>query len=105
MPTDPTTGGPPPLALIPRAAEDGAAPGPDILLLVQLDARCFLPIPLGLVPPALLAHLASVRLVRETGFEGNDFRATGATARLRVVSADLIAPIADRPFDAPLAAE
>ena len=105
MHTDPTTGGYPPPALIPRGVESGATGRPDILLLVQLDARCFLPIPLALVPPALLGHLASVRLVRETGFEGNDFRATGATVRLRVVSADLIAPIADRPFDAPLAAE
>lgn len=105
MHTGPTTGGHPTLALIPRGAEDGAAFRPDVLLLVQLDARRFLPIPLPLVPPPLLAHLASVRLVRETGFESNEFLATDATARLRVVSADAIAPIVDRSFDAPLAAE
>ncbi|MCW2239342.1 hypothetical protein [Azospirillum canadense] len=105
MHTGPTTGGNPPLALIPHSAEEDTDSHPTVLLLVQLDTRRFLPIPLALVPPPLLAHLASVRLVREAGFEGNDFLATDATARLRVVSATAIAPIVERSFDAPLAAE
>ncbi|MBP2316885.1 hypothetical protein [Azospirillum soli] len=56
------------------------------------------------MPPVLLAHLVSVRLVRETGFEGNDFRTTDATALLRVAASDAIAPAIEGHTDRPLAA-
>ena len=104
MHTDPHTRSHQSIAMITSGTE-GAGQRSEVLLLVQLDARRYLPIPLDLVPPRLLAHLATVRLVRETGFEDNDFLATDATARLRVASTDAIAPAAERHFDSPLAAE
>lgn len=89
MPDDPHTRTP--LAMITGGPRREAPRQNEVLLLVQLDARCFLPIPLDLVPPALLAHLTTARLVRETSFEGNDFVATNGTARLRLAAADAVA--------------
>lgn len=84
-----------PVAMITGGPRREAPRRSEVLLLVQLDARSFLPIPLDLIPPVLLAHLTTARLVREAGFEGNDFVATAGTARLRLVAADAIAPAAD----------